>query len=106
MEAEEEAESQRQQILRIADELILKLEKCAGVSRSAAAGSAAGEERLLQILRPLCLTVEEILPVLHQYAGQLEDQGCTGTAGALQRKMAHIEDDLLPVLRACLREHA
>lgn len=102
MEPENTEENLQVLIERTADELILKLEKCVRASRD----NPFGAERLLDILDPLCQTVEEILPVLHQHAGHLRAEGALEQASELKRKTVHIEDDLLPVLLAYIRDRS
>lgn len=58
----------------------------------------------LKIIKPLCVSVENSLPILMEFEDNLlylKDDN----AYVLRQKISHIEDDLLPPILAYIKEH-
>lgn len=84
-----------------ADALIKVLEKIAPEVNS---DKVVNPEAFLKIIKPLCVSVENTLPMLMECQDNLEYLK-DDNAYVLRQKVAHIEDDLLPPLLAYIREH-
>lgn len=90
-----------QKIVGSADALIKVLEKIAPEVNS---DKVVNPEAFLKIIKPLCVSVENTLPMLMECQDNLEYLK-DDNAYVLRQKVAHIEDDLLPPLLAYIREH-
>ena len=84
-----------------ADALIKVLEKIAPEVNS---DKVVNPEAFLKIIKPLCVSVENTLPMLMECQDNLEYLK-DDNAYVLRQKVAHIEDDLLPPLLAYIRDH-
>ncbi len=85
-----------------ADKLINVLEKIVPGLKSDA---VVNKEAFVKIVKPLVIGLENLLPRLLEYQDNLEylkDEN----AEVLRRKIAHIEDELLPPLLEYLKENA
>lgn len=84
-----------------ADALIRVLEKIAPEINS---DKVINPEAFLKIIKPLCVSVENTLPMLMECQDNLEYIK-DDNSYVLRQKIAHIEDDLLPPLLSYIREH-
>ena len=84
-----------------ADALIKVLEKIAPEVNS---DKVVNPEAFLKIIKPLCVSVENTLPMLMECQDNLEYLK-DDNAYVLRQKVAHIEDDLLPPLLVYIRDH-
>ncbi|MDY6321493.1 MAG: hypothetical protein SPL30_01075 [Succinivibrio sp.] len=61
--------------------------------------------KLLKIIRPACINVENSLPMLHDFEDNLLSLGDEDTALRVRRDLAVIEDELLPQVLNFLDQH-
>ncbi|MGN0894735.1 MAG: hypothetical protein ACI4ND_07040 [Succinivibrio sp.] len=88
-------------IMQTADSLIKLLEKIAPEVNS---DKVLNPQAFLKIIKPLCINVENTLPLLMECQDNLEylkDEN----SFVLKQKIDHIESDLLPPLLAYIKEH-
>lgn len=88
-------------IMQTADSLIKLLEKIAPEVNS---DKVLNPQAFLKIIKPLCINVENTLPLLMECQDNLEylkDEN----SFVLKQKIDHIETDLLPPLLAYIKEH-
>lgn len=90
-----------QAVLKSADSLIAVLEK---LSPEVNSDKVVNPEAFLKIIKPLCVNVENTLPVMMEFEDNLQYLK-DDNAYVLRQKIAHIEDDLLPPLLDYIREH-
>lgn len=90
-----------QAVLKSADSLIAVLEK---LSPEVNSDKVVNPEAFLKIIKPLCVNVENTLPVMMEFEDNLQYLK-EENAYVLRQKIAHIEDDLLPPLLDYIREH-
>ncbi|NLK84823.1 MAG: hypothetical protein GX278_02530 [Aeromonadales bacterium] len=90
-----------QAVLKSADSLIAVLEK---LSPEVNSDKVINPEAFLKIIKPLCVNVENTLPVMMEFEDNLQYLK-EENAYVLRQKIAHIEDDLLPPLLDYIREH-
>ena len=88
-------------ILSSADGLIKVLEK---LSPEVNSGKVVNEEAFLKIIKPLCVSVENTLPMLLECVDNLEYLK-DDNSFVVRQKIAHIEDDLIPPLLDYIRTH-
>ena len=88
-------------VLDSAQKLIDLLEKIAPDINS---DKVVNPKAFLKIIKPLCVSVENSLPILMEFEDNLlylKDDN----AYVLRQKISHIEDDLLPPILAYIKEH-
>lgn len=88
-------------IFKSADSLIEILEKIAPQINS---DKVVNPEAFLKIIKPLCISVENTLPMLMECQDNLEYLK-DDNSFVLRQKIAHIEDDLLPPIIEYIRAH-
>ncbi|MGN1280300.1 MAG: hypothetical protein ACI4UM_00130 [Succinivibrio sp.] len=100
-EQEGSIDDEIKKIMQSADALISVLEKIAPEVNS---DKVINPEAFLKIIKPLCVNVENTLPMLMECQDNLEylkDEN----SFVLKQKIDHIESDLLPPLLAYIKEH-
>ncbi len=88
-------------IFKSADALIEVLEKIAPQINS---DKIVNPEAFIKIIKPLCISVENTLPMLMECQDNLEYLK-DDNSFVLRQKIAHIEDDLLPPIIEYIRIH-
>ena len=88
-------------IMKSADDLIRVLEK---ISPEINSDKVVNPDVFMKIIKPLCVSVENLLPILMECQDNLEylkDEN----AFVIRQKVAHIEDDLLPPILDYIKLH-
>ena len=97
----ENIDDEIKKVLDSAQKLIDLLEKIAPDINS---DKVVNPKAFLKIIKPLCVSVENSLPILMEFEDNLlylKDDN----AYVLRQKISHIEDDLLPPILAYIKEH-
>ena len=97
----ENIDDEIKKVLDSAQKLIDLLEKIAPDINS---DKVVNTKAFLKIIKPLCVSVENSLPILMEFEDNLlylKDDN----AYVLRQKISHIEDDLLPPILAYIKEH-
>ena len=97
----ENIDDEIKKVLDSAQKLIDLLEKIAPDINS---DKVVNPKAFLKIIKPLCVSVENSLPILMEFEDNLlylKDDN----AYVLRQKIRHIEDDLLPPILAYIKEH-
>ena len=97
----ENIDDEIKKVLDSAKKLIDLLEKIAPDINS---DKVVNPKAFLKIIKPLCVSVENSLPILMEFEDNLlylKDDN----AYVLRQKISHIEDDLLPPILAYIKEH-
>lgn len=97
----ENIDDEIKKVLDSAQKLIDLLEKIAPDINS---DKVVNPKAFLKIIKPLCVSVENSLPILMEFEDNLlylKDDN----AYVLRQKISHIEDDLLPPIFAYIKEH-
>ena len=97
----ENIDDEIKKVLGSAQKLIDLLEKIAPDINS---DKVVNPKAFLKIIKPLCVSVENSLPILMEFEDNLlylKDDN----AYVLRQKISHIEDDLLPPILAYIKEH-
>ena len=88
-------------IMKSADDLIRVLEK---ISPEINSDKVVNPDVFMKIIKPLCVSVENLLPILMECQDNLEylkDEN----SFVIRQKVAHIEDDLLPPILDYIKLH-
>ena len=97
----ENIDDEIKKVLDSAQKLIDLLEKIAPDINS---DKVVNPKAFLKIIKPLCVSVENSLPILMEFEDNLlylKDDN----AYVLRQKISHIEDDLLPPILDYIKEH-